>query len=42
MTTDIWVNETLYAGWGQRFRVLRGDRDITPDEGLTPDRYPGR
>ena len=23
MTTDIWVNETLYAGWGQRFRVAR-------------------
>jgi len=23
MTTDIWVNETLYAGWGQRFRVVR-------------------
>lgn len=23
MTTDSWVNETLYPGWGQRFRVRR-------------------
>ncbi|MFL1462825.1 polyamine aminopropyltransferase [Roseococcus sp. DSY-14] len=23
MTTDSWVNETLYAEWGQRFRVTR-------------------
>ncbi len=23
MTTDAWVNETLYAAWGQRFRVRR-------------------
>ncbi len=23
MTTDTWVNETLYAEWGQRFRVAR-------------------
>ncbi|MBR0665737.1 polyamine aminopropyltransferase [Roseomonas hellenica] len=23
MTTDAWVNETLYAAWGQRFRVVR-------------------
>ena len=23
MTTDTWVNETLYAAWGQRFRVVR-------------------
>lgn len=23
MTTDSWVNETLYADWGQRFRVKR-------------------
>ena len=23
MTTDIWVNETLYPGWGQRFLVKR-------------------
>ena len=23
MATDIWVNETLYDGWGQRFRVVR-------------------
>jgi spermidine synthase len=23
MTTDSWVNETLYPGWGQRFRVVR-------------------
>jgi spermidine synthase len=23
MTTDSWVNETLYAQWGQRFAVLR-------------------
>jgi len=23
MTTDSWVNETLYAEWGQRFRVKR-------------------
>jgi spermidine synthase len=23
MTTDAWVNETLYAAWGQRFRVIR-------------------
>ncbi|WP_426956961.1 polyamine aminopropyltransferase [Muricoccus radiodurans] len=23
MTTDSWVNETLYAAWGQRFRVVR-------------------
>ncbi len=22
-TTDLWVNETLYAAWGQRFRVAR-------------------
>ncbi len=22
-TTDSWVNETLYAAWGQRFRVVR-------------------
>ena len=21
--TDSWVNETLYAAWGQRFRVVR-------------------
>jgi len=23
MATDCWVNETLYAAWGQRFRVVR-------------------
>ena len=23
MSTDSWVNETLYAAWGQRFRVMR-------------------
>jgi spermidine synthase len=23
MTTDSWINETLYAEWGQRFRVKR-------------------
>ena len=23
MATDIWVNETLYPNWGQRFRVTR-------------------
>ena len=23
MTTDSWINETLYADWGQRFRVAR-------------------
>ncbi|MFH5925198.1 polyamine aminopropyltransferase [Roseomonas xinghualingensis] len=23
MTTDSWVNETLYSSWGQRFRVAR-------------------
>ena len=23
MTTDIWINETLYPDWGQRFRVKR-------------------
>jgi spermidine synthase len=23
MTTDSWINETLYASWGQRFLVLR-------------------
>jgi spermidine synthase len=23
MATDMWVNETLYAGWGQRFVVCR-------------------
>jgi spermidine synthase len=23
MATDIWVNESLYPGWGQRFRVTR-------------------
>ncbi|HEX3346528.1 MAG TPA: polyamine aminopropyltransferase [Acetobacteraceae bacterium] len=23
MTTDAWVNETLYAAWGQRFRIKR-------------------
>ncbi len=23
MTTDSWINETLYAAWGQRFRVKR-------------------
>ena len=23
MATDSWVNETLYAAWGQRFRVRR-------------------
>ena len=23
MVTDSWVNETLYAAWGQRFRVRR-------------------
>ena len=23
MATDSWVNETLYADWGQRFRVVR-------------------
>ncbi len=23
MTTDAWVNETLYPAWGQRFRVVR-------------------
>jgi spermidine synthase len=23
MTTDCWINETLYADWGQRFRVKR-------------------
>ena len=23
MTTDSWVNETLYAAWGQRFLVKR-------------------
>jgi len=23
MTTDTWVNETLYPAWGQRFRVAR-------------------
>ncbi len=23
MTTDSWINETLYADWGQRFRVKR-------------------
>ncbi|HET9146686.1 MAG TPA: polyamine aminopropyltransferase [Acetobacteraceae bacterium] len=23
MATDIWLNETLYAEWGQRFRVTR-------------------
>jgi spermidine synthase len=23
MTTDCWLNETLYPGWGQRFRVKR-------------------
>jgi spermidine synthase len=23
MATDCWVNETLYAAWGQRFRVAR-------------------
>ena len=23
MTTDIWVNETLYPDWGQRFRLKR-------------------
>ncbi len=23
MATDSWVNETLYPGWGQRFRVVR-------------------
>ncbi len=23
MATDSWVNETLYAGWGQRFRIRR-------------------
>jgi spermidine synthase len=23
MPTDSWINETLYPGWGQRFRVMR-------------------
>jgi spermidine synthase len=23
MATDVWVNETLYPAWGQRFRVVR-------------------
>ena len=23
MTTDAWVNETLYLDWGQRFRIVR-------------------
>ncbi len=23
MPTDMWVNETLYPDWGQRFRVMR-------------------
>ena len=23
MATDSWINETLYAAWGQRFRVKR-------------------
>jgi len=23
MTTDVWLNETLYPEWGQRFRVTR-------------------
>jgi len=23
MATDAWVNETLYAAWGQRFRIVR-------------------
>lgn len=23
MATDAWVNETLYAAWGQRFRIMR-------------------
>ena len=23
MATDVWVNETLYAEWGQRFLVTR-------------------
>ena len=23
MTTDSWINETLYPDWGQRFRVRR-------------------
>ena len=21
MTTDTWINETLYPDWGQRFRI---------------------
>ena len=23
MATDAWLNETLYPGWGQRFRIVR-------------------
>ncbi len=23
MPTDVWLNETLYPAWGQRFRVVR-------------------
>ena len=31
MTTDSWVNETLYADWGQRFRVKRELARVTSD-----------
>lgn len=31
MTTDSWVNETLYPDWGQRFRVVRELARVTSD-----------
>jgi spermidine synthase len=31
MTTDSWINETLYPDWGQRFRVKRELARVTSD-----------
>jgi spermidine synthase len=31
MTTDVWLNETLYANWGQRFLVARELARVTSD-----------
>ncbi len=31
MTTDIWLNESLYPGWGQRFLVRRELARVTSD-----------
>ncbi len=31
MAADIWLNETLYADWGQRFRVVRELARVTSD-----------